>query len=125
MRLYDVMWRQLAQPTDAEPDGSRRAAPGAPARAPGGHRIAARPVLCNQHSALTLDVHAKLLRTSGGSFGYTSGRSQAADRRLPWFGVGREARELHSDRHTLLASLRPSLAERPRTPTRRVATPPR
>ena len=49
-----------------------------------------RPYKNNPHAALLLEVQTRLLRTSGSSFSYVSGRSQSGDNALPWIGVGRD-----------------------------------
>ena len=60
----------------------------------------------NPHSGLLLDVHTRLLRTSGASFQYISGRAQV-DEQLPWVGIGRHEREFREDWHAFRKSLRP------------------
>ena len=97
-----------------------------------------RPFACNKHSALLVDLQARLLRTDGSSFAYLSGRSQrqhsASDvastcgsctasagarslsgvfdeekaSALPWIQIGRTPDALASDRQTYPLSSRAS-----------------
>ena len=83
-----------ASPAAAQPSLRRASSFGASRRAgrpmhsgaPGHERRA----MTNPHSALLLEVHARLLRTTGSSFAYLSGRAQLAEN-LPWISVGRPA----------------------------------
>jgi len=70
-----------------------------------------RPLLSNPHASLLLDVHTRLLRTSGSSFSYMSGRTQL-DTSLPWIGIGREERAFEEDRKLFAKTVRP-LSPRP------------
>jgi hypothetical protein len=62
-------------------------------------------------------VHTRLLRTSGASFSYASGRTQA-DVELPWVGVGRQEGEFEADRRALSTSIRPLSSPRLGSPRR-------
>ena len=62
--------------------------------------------MTNPHSALLLDVHARLLRTNGSSFAYLSARAQF-DEELPWISVGRPVGNLATDLQEFGATLRP------------------
>ena len=59
----------------------------------------------NPHAAVLLEVHTRLLSTSGASFSYVSGRRQC-DHDLPWVGIGRDERDFDADRHAVANSLR-------------------
>lgn len=83
-----------ASPAASQPSVRRAASFGASRRGgrpmhsgvPGHERRA----MTNPHSALLLEVHARLLRTTGSSFAYLSGRAQL-DEDLPWICIGRPA----------------------------------
>ena len=66
-----------------------------------------RPYLSNPHSALVLDLQFRLLRTTGESFSYVSGRSQS-DGGMPWFGVGRQIGGFEADKKRVGVSYRPT-----------------
>lgn len=66
-----------------------------------------RPYKGNPHAALLLDVQTRLLRTTGSSFSYVSGRSQSDDT-LPWIGVGRQKQDFEADRDDFAAQFRPA-----------------
>ena len=70
--------------------------------APGG----CKPCLTNPHSALVLDLQLRLMRTTGTTFSYLSGRAQE-DTSMPWFGVGREVGGFEADKRRVGVSYRP------------------
>jgi hypothetical protein len=108
-RLFDVTWHatpkaaMLPGPTPPTTDG--RFAPLPDARAPNMSvsSPSSRPFKSNPHSALVLDVQIRLLRTTGASFSYVSGRSQA-DKELPYFGIGRLPSGFEADKSAFQTS---------------------
>lgn len=97
--------RGASSPRWSSPRGSSPCSP-SPSGALGQAASHERPAKTNPHSALLLDVHTRLLRTSGSSFAYLSGRAQLDDG-LPWIGIGRPARECETDRQDVGLTLRP------------------
>ena len=114
------------RPSSPRPSGAMSS----PRTAQHGHAPAAlasqygqpRPAKTNPHSALLLDVHTRLLRTSGASFTYLSGRAQL-DGGLPWIKVGRHDHECATDRRDITATLRPQSSRTKHSPHRATREP--
>ena len=64
----------------------------------------------------------RMLRSTGTSFSYVSGRSQSDDG-LPWFGLGREYRDFEEDKQALSMSLRRTSLSSPRSRVVRASSP--
>ena len=72
-----------------------------------------RALVSTSFSRHSLSRHSRpqfrLLRTTGESFSYVSGRSQSDHGGMPWFGVGRQISGFEADKKRVGVSYRPSL----------------